>query len=84
MCEGRIKVIKGFEGRLAIGAELSTRAVEQISRRNVREVPVMGRLPDVAWKLFGFRESDDKIRFCRKTDSLSFQYPCNCLRGFCF
>lgn len=26
--EGKIKVIKGFEGRLSIGAELSTRAVE--------------------------------------------------------
>lgn len=53
-------MIKGFEGRLSTGAEPSTRAVEKISRRNVMEVPVMGRLLKVTWKLLGFRESDGK------------------------
>lgn len=36
---------------------------------------VMGRLLKAAWKLFGFRESDEKTQIPRKTDSLSFQYP---------
>lgn len=65
--------MKGFEARLAVGSELSTEAVEYMSRRNVTEVPVVGRSPKPAWKLFGFREFDDKTRICRKPDSLSFQ-----------
>lgn len=84
MCEGRIKAIKGFEGRLAIGTELSTGAAEEMSRGNVTEVPVVGRSLNPAWKLFGFKESHDKNQIHRKPDSLSFQYPWNCLCGFCF
>lgn len=55
-----------------------------MSRRNVIEVRVVGRSPKPAWKLFGFRESDDKTQIRRKPDSLSFQRPWNCLCGFCF
>jgi len=46
-----------------------------MSRGNVVEVPVAGRSLNLAWKLFGFRESDDKPQIHRKPDSLSFRYP---------
>lgn len=70
--------MRWFEGRLAVGTELLKGAVEWMLRGNVMEVPVAGRLPNLAWKLFGFRNLMTKTKsagsqtpFCSSTHEIA-------------